>query len=882
MQEQKEPLQRGKNVLDNEESKSVAASFIEQLNDPLIFILFAAAVISMILKEYGDMAIILAVVTLNAVVGVIQEGKAKKALEALKEMTSPHALIREGEHIREILAADLVPGDIVCLEAGRQVPADLRLTSAVNLKIEESALTGESVPVSKNVTNRNQAYMTTNVTYGRGEGVVTAIGMDTEIGKIARMIQNAKTEMTPLQKRLADLGKILSTVSIFLCIVLFIIAVLQKRDIGEMLITAISLAVAAVPEGLPAIVTMVLALSVSRMVKVNTIVKRLPSVETLGCVSVVCSDKTGTLTQNRMTVTSCYTGGAVISPERLEEERDRHFLQGFVLCNDASIQDGERLGDPTELALLSMAEPLGLCREKLEKRMPRKAEIAFDSDRKMMTTLHSEGGNRVSYTKGSPDEIIERCQYILLSGRKQPLTPEWKKEIYKVLAGFTGNALRVLALGMRENAAGLEENGLTFLGMVGMADPIRPEAKEAVREFYRAGVKTVMITGDRMDTAFAIAKELGIASDIRQCISGEELLQLSDDELAARLPSLRVFAHVSPEHKVRIVKACKKNGEITAMTGDGVNDAPSLKSADVGIAMGMTGTDVAKNAADIVLTDDNFATIAKAIAQGRSIYENIRKSVLFLLSSNFGEIITMLFSVALGLAAPLKSSHILWINLITDSLPALALGVDVEENKSYMDRPPRGKEESLFAGGGWSCTCFYGILIAIISTAAFLHLPVGMLLQEKLPVTMAGIREILGDPVILSRCQTYAFTVLGMSQLFHAIGMRDVETSLFRMNHLENRLMITAFAVGIGLQLLVTEIPALVELFGTCRLNAFEWVKLLVLASMPLLAHEILILLSFTGEKAQRERSGQGAKERQGEQKAYAETERKKEQKMWH
>lgn len=882
MQEQKEPLQRGKNVLDNEESKSVAASFIEQLNDPLIFILFAAAVISMILKEYGDMAIILAVVTLNAVVGVIQEGKAKKALEALKEMTSPHALIREGEHIREIPAADLVPGDIVCLEAGRQVPADLRLTSAVNLKIEESALTGESVPISKNVTDRNQAYMTTNVTYGRGEGVVTAIGMDTEIGKIARMIQNAKTEMTPLQKRLADLGKILSTVSMFLCIVLFIIAVLQKRDIGEMLITAISLAVAAVPEGLPAIVTMVLALSVSRMVKVNTIVKRLPSVETLGCVSVVCSDKTGTLTQNRMTVTSCYTGGAVISPERLEEERDRHFLQGFVLCNDASIQDGERLGDPTELALLSMAEPLGLCREKLEKRMPRKAEIAFDSDRKMMTTLHSEGGNRVSYTKGSPDEIIERCQYILLSGRKQPLTPEWKKEIYKALAGFTGNALRVLALGMRENAAGLEENGLTFLGMVGMADPIRPEAKEAVREFYRAGVKTVMITGDRMDTAFAIAKELGIASDIRQCISGEELLQLSDDELAARLPSLRVFAHVSPEHKVRIVKACKKNGEITAMTGDGVNDAPSLKSADVGIAMGMTGTDVAKNAADIVLTDDNFATIAKAIAQGRSIYENIRKSVLFLLSSNFGEIITMLFSVALGLAAPLKSSHILWINLITDSLPALALGVDVEENKSYMDRPPRGKEESLFAGGGWSCTCFYGILIAIISTAAFLHLPVGMLLQEKLPVTMAGIREILGDPVILSRCQTYAFTVLGMSQLFHAIGMRDVETSLFRMNHLENRLMITAFAVGIGLQLLVTEIPALVELFGTCRLNAFEWVKLLVLASMPLLAHEILILLSFTGEKAQRERSGQGAKERQGEQKAYAETERKKEQKMWH
>ena len=849
VQEQKEPRQRGKNVLEDEESKSVFASFAEQLNDPLIFILFAAAVISMILKEFGDMVIILAVVMLNAIVGVIQEGKAKKALEALKEMTSPHALIREGECIREIPAADLVPGDIVCLEAGRQVPADLRLTVAVNLKIEESALTGESVPVSKNVTDKNLAYMSTNVTYGRGEGVVTAIGMDTEIGKIARMIQNAKTEMTPLQKRLADLGKVLSTVSIFLCILLFFIAVLQKRDIGEMLITAISLAVAAVPEGLPAIVTMVLALSVSRMVKVNTIVKRLPSVETLGCVSVVCSDKTGTLTQNRMTVTNCYTDGKVISPAQLETERNRHFLQGFVLCNDASIEGGERMGDPTELALLTMAEPLGIHREKLEKRMIRKAELAFDSDRKMMTTLHKEGASGVSYTKGSPDEILERCQYILLNGSKQPLTPERKKEINKVLAGFTGNALRVLALGMRENTMELSENGLTFVGMVGMADPIRPEAKEAVREFYRAGVKTIMITGDRIDTALAIAKELGIASDIRECISGEELMQISESELATRLHYLRVFAHVSPEHKVRIVSACKKNGEITAMTGDGVNDAPSLKSADVGIAMGMAGTDVAKNAADIVLTDDNFATIAKAIAQGRSIYENIRKSVIFLLSSNFGEIITMLFSVALGLAAPLKSSHILWINLITDSLPALALGVDVEGNKSYMDRPPRGKEESLFAGGGWSCTCFYGVLIAIISTVAFLQLPVGMLLQQKLPITIAGIRQIFNDTVVLSRCQTYAFTVLGMSQLFHAIGMRDVETSLFRMNHLENSLMIAAFFIGIGLQLSVTEVPYLVALFGTCKLSGLEWIKLLVLAAMPLLAHEILVLLAFAGEK---------------------------------
>lgn len=847
-QNQNKETERGKNILADEEHQSSLSCFIAQLNDPLIFILFVAAAISLLLKEFGDMVIILAVVMVNAVIGVIQEGKAQKALEALKEMTSPHALIREGEHIREIPAADLIPGDIVCLEAGRQVPADLTLMTAVNLKIEESALTGESVPVLKNTSDKNQAFMSTNVTYGRGEGVVTAIGMETEIGKIARMIQNAKNEMTPLQKRLADLGKILSTVSIFLCILLFFIAVLQKRNIAEMLITAISLAVAAVPEGLPAIVTMVLALSVSRMVKVNTIVKRLPSVETLGCVSVVCSDKTGTLTQNRMTVTKCFADGRVMNPAGLEPEKDRHFIQGFTLCNDASLAKGERLGDPTELALLDMSALFGISREELQKKLPRKAEISFDSDRKMMTTLHVQGGVGVSYTKGSPDEIIERCQYIRLNGSRQPMTPAQKKRIYDTLSEFTGNALRVLALGMRENAAGLEENGLTFIGLAGMADPVRPEAKAAVEDFLKAGVKTVMITGDRIDTAFAIAKELGIAERMEECISGEELAGITDEELEQRLPEIRVFAHVSPEHKVRIVSACKKNGEITAMTGDGVNDAPSLKSADVGIAMGMAGTDVAKNAADIVLTDDNFATIAKAIAQGRSIYENIRKSVLFLLSSNFGEIITMLAAVACGLAAPLKSSHILWINLITDSLPALALGVDAEENKSYMDRPPRGKNESLFAGGGWSCTCFYGLLIAMISTTAFLQLPVGLLLEQGLPVTLGNLRLLLGEADILNRCQTYAFTVLGMSQLFHAIGMRDVETSVFKMNHFENRLMIIAFGVGIGLQMIVTEIPYFVTLFGACQLTVIDWVRLLVLASMPLLAHEILILLAYLKE----------------------------------
>lgn len=840
---------RGKNVLEEEQKESVAASFLAQLNDPLIFILFVAAAISFLLREFGDMAIILAVVFVNAVIGVIQEGKAKRALEALKEMTSPHALIREGAHVREIPAADLIPGDVVLLEAGCQVPADLKITMAANLKIEESALTGESVPVSKNTTEKNIAYMSTNVTYGRGEGVVTAIGMDTEIGKIARMLRDAKTEPTPLQKRLGDLGKVLGAVSVFLCILLFVLAVLQRRNVAEMLLTAISLAVAAVPEGLPAIVTMVLALSVSRMVKVHTIVKRLPSVETLGCVSVVCSDKTGTLTQNRMTVTKCYTDGRMCAVEQLSMNANKHFLYGFTLCNDASLAEGARRGDPTELALLDMAARYEIERETLERKLPRVEEIAFDSERKMMSTRHKGAGESISYTKGSPDEILEHCKFILLGGEKQPLAHAHKKRIQEALLEMTGKGLRVLALGMREPAATLEENGLTFLGLVGMADPVRSEAAHAVAEFADAGVATVMITGDRMDTAFAIAKELGIASQLSECISGEELEQMDDVELARRMKYTRVFAHVSPEHKVRIVAACKKNGAITAMTGDGVNDAPSLKSADVGIAMGMAGTDVAKNAADIVLADDNFATIAKAIAQGRCIYENIRKSVLFLLSSNFGEIITMLAAVTMGLAAPLKSSHILWINLITDSLPALALGIDIEENKNYMDRPPRHKDESLFAGGGWSCTCFYGVLIGTISLAAFLQQPVALLLAQGTPVTIAAIQELLLGEELLSRCQTYAFTVLGMAQLFHAIGMRDVETSLFRMNHLENRLMILAIAVGISLQMFVTEVPYFVGLFGTCRLTVFEWVKLLVLASMPMLAHELLVLLAYAKGK---------------------------------
>lgn len=836
----REPL-RGQNTLKDSHKKTPVETFLEQLNDPLIFVLFVAAAISILLGEFSDALIILTVILVNALVGVVQEGKAQKALDALKQMTSPTALIRENGRITEIPARNLIPGDVVCLDAGRQVPADLTLTSAVSLKLEESSLTGESVPVEK--VAGDPVFMSTNVTYGRGEGVVTAIGMDTQVGHIASLIDSNPGETTPLQRRLADLGRILSIVSVILCALLFVVAVLQKRDIPEMLITAISLAVAAVPEGLPAVVTLVLALSVSRMVRVHTIVKRLPSVETLGCVSIVCSDKTGTLTQNRMTVTACWTDGRLVEASRLDPARDRLFLIGLALCNDAVRDPDSRLGDPTELALLDLAGRFGLSRPALEQTQPRIDELSFDSQRKMMTTLHRQGNGTISYTKGSPDIILSRCDTLLDHGQTVLLSPSRRRELEMVLHTLSGRALRLLALAMRTNDRKPKEEGLTFLGIVGMMDPIRPEAVQAIQDFKKAGVRTVMITGDRPDTALVIARELGIAQKASDCLSGNQIDSLSDRQFAREALRCSVFAQVSPAHKVRIVRALKTSGHIVAMTGDGVNDAPSLKAADVGVAMGMTGTDVAKNAADLILTDDNFATIASAIAEGRGIYANIKKAVLFLLSSNFGEIITMLAAILLNFNPPLKPGHILWINLITDSLPALALGVDPEDPSHFMRRPPRPRDESLFASGGLSCTLFYGFLIAFISTAAFLCLPVESLRHAGLPLTLDHLRTLLKAPGLLTRCQTYAFTVLGISQLFHAVGMRDVETGFFRMNHLENKLMLAAFFLGIGLQALVTECPFFVTAFGTCCLTPEEWLRLFLLAAVPLLAHELLIFI---------------------------------------
>ncbi len=857
---EKRLAENGPNAFEEKKGKTKLQLFLSQLRDPMIYILMGAVVISAALKEFSDAFIIIAVILLNAIIGMIQEDKAEKSLEALKQMSSPMALVRRNGNALEIPAKDLVPGDIVLLEAGRVVPADLRLLSSVNLKIEESALTGESVPVEKDAAftaqgeiplgdRINMAYLSTNVSYGRGEGVVVYTGMQTEIGKIAKMINESKEEMTPLQIRLADLGKLLGIIAVVLCLALFGVAILQGRDIAEMLLTAISLAVAAIPEGLPAVVTIVLALGVQRMVKVNTIVRKLPAVETLGSVSVVCSDKTGTLTQNKMTVTQVYLNQKLFSEKELNYETDPIFINGFILCTDASISAGNRIGDPTELALLDMGTPLSVEKEKLESLFPRINEQPFDSDRKMMTTVHRDKENKViAYTKGAMDQILKNCTEILIDGNVRSLVNEDVEAIHSSAKTMASDALRVLALAIKREDESAKEENLIFVGLVGMIDPPRPEAKQAVEIFKEASVTTVMITGDHKDTAYAIAKELGIADSPQQCIAGDELNEMTQDELNKAVLNLRVFARVSPENKVMIVNAFRSHGNIVSMTGDGVNDAPSLKAADIGVAMGITGTDVAKGAADMVLTDDNFATIEKAIHEGRNIYNNIKKSVLFLLSSNFGEIITMFTAIVAGLLSPLKAIHILWVNLITDSLPGLALGVD-SGDEDVMKEAPRQPKESLFAHGGLALTVFYGVVIGCLTLSAFLFMPVETLILNGQEVTYDAVKAMLSDPLIYMESQTYAFTILGISQLFHAIGMRNVKKSVFRMNHLSNRMMVAAFIIGFALQIAVTEIPFLTDMFGTVELSLREWCILTVLATVPLWFHEIFVLIGFVRKK---------------------------------
>lgn len=717
----------------------------------------------------------------------------------------------------------------------------------------------------------NMAYMSTYVTKGRGMGVVTATGMDTRIGHIAGMLHEGKEKLTPLQVKLGELGKLLSALAVGICIFLFVVAVLQKRDVGEMLLTSVSLAVAAVPEGLPAIVTIVLALSVSRMVRAKTIVRKLSSVETLGAVEVVCSDKTGTLTQNKMTVTECYLEGKLSGREQLctlfagagqklaPDSAESHFLTGSVLCNDGMLKGEEKLGDPTELALLYMARDCGVNLEALRARYPRTAERGFDSARKMMTTVHRQGPETVAYSKGAAERILEGCSRIYRQGRLCELTQTDRAAITRVQGRLMAEGRRVMGLAM-DPQGGMAEKDMVFLGLVSMQDPVRQEAVQAVADFARAGVATVMITGDHPDTAFSIAKELGIASRPEQCITGRELDHLKEHSFLQRLKELRVFARVTPEHKVRIVEGYRTLGRTVAMTGDGVNDAPSLQAADIGIAMGMNGTDVARGAADFVLMDDNFATIHTAIREGRGIYENIRKSVLFLLSSNLGEIMTMLVTIVAGLPSPLKASFILWINLITDSLPALALGVDDNDSEGLMREKPRRKGDSLFARGGLLCVICYGLVIGGVSLAAFLKVPYDRIVAEGLPVSLHNVIEGLRISAVLAKAQTHAFTVLGISQLFHAIGMRDVNRSVFKMNHRNNPYMIGAFLIGIALQAAVTEIGPLIRLFGTVRLSLMEWGQLIALSATPLIVHELLVAIGY-GNRYREEEGARSAEE---------------------
>ncbi len=855
--------ENGRNQLKEEKPKTVFQMFLEQILNFTNAILAAAIIISIILGDYGEAVIMLIVVIANAIIGVVQEGKAQKALDALKKMSVLKAtVIRDGE-TKEISSEELVVGDIVVLEAGKQVPADLKLLETAALKIDEKALTGESVPVEKDHTfvpdektgigdRLDLAYMSTVVTFGRGIGEVAKTGMQTEIGKIADMVGQEKDKPSPLQKGMDGLSRVLGIGVIVICAIVFLIGMLQGREILELLMTAVSLAVAAIPEGIPTIVTIVLALGMQRMAKVNAIVKNMPAVETLGAVSYVCSDKTGTLTQNKMTVVKAFESGEFLDTDSLDIQKYDTLLKGFMLCNDASIaSDGSEVGDPTETALVAFAKKFGIEKAETEKLMPRINEKAFDSDRKLMTTVHKIGDKIISYTKGSTDELLTRCSSIYSDGKIRPITKADKDTIMKAMSEMSNEALRVLSLAIRDGNENAEEQDLTFIGMVGMIDPERPEVVESIKTFKKAGIKTVMITGDHKDTALAIAKKLGIAERPEECIMGHELDELSDEQLKEKVTGLSIFARVSPEHKVKIVKAIQANGNVSSMTGDGVNDAPSLKAADVGVAMGITGTDVAKGAADIILQDDKFTTIEKAVKEGRNIYENVKKSILFALSSNVSEIIVMFAAIAAGFAAPLKAVHILWINLLTDSLPCFALGVDPNSSSDVMNKKPRKNGESIFADGGYAKVGIYSIAIALVTLAAFLYTPVASMISAGKGFSMQLLADSFGNEHILMKSQTLAFCTLAMSELFHAIGMRDTENSVFRFNHLDNKVMILALAVGVVCQVAVTEIPFLMELFGTERMTGKMWLFTVVISLLPVLVHEIWVIIKkITSKKS--------------------------------
>jgi len=843
----------GLNQLVTKKPKTLIAMFLAQLNDILIYILLAAAVISALLGETSDAIIIALVILINATVGIIQESKAEKALDALKKLSTPNAVVKRDGELKEIPSEEVVPGDIIVIDAGRYVPCDLRLIEASNLKIEESTLTGESVPVDKDATlvltsedvplgdQRNMLFMSTLATYGRGVGIAVSTGMNTQIGKIAKMLDEKVDDETPLQKKLAELGKYLGIGALFICALMFIVGVLQKRDVFEMLLVSISLAVAAIPEGLPAIVTIVLAMGVQKMIKENAIVRKLPAVETLGSVNIICSDKTGTLTQNKMTVTKFYADGQLGNIDSLNINHNEHklLLENLVLCNDATYSENSKTGDPTEIALLVAGINYNIFKDDLEKKHKRIDEIPFDSDRKLMTTVNKYDNEYYVLTKGAIDNLLNLCTKAYFKGNIVEITPDIKKEILTAANNMSDDALRVLGAAYKIlPTSHIEidclENDLILIGLVGMIDPPRLEVKDSISICRNSGIKTVMITGDHQNTAFAIAKELNITNDSSQVISGTELDKMSDEELNNRIESIRVFARVSPEHKVKIVRALKEKGNIVSMTGDGVNDAPSLKMADIGVAMGITGTDVAKGAADMILVDDNFSTIVGAIKEGRNIFTNIKKTIIFLLSCNIGEIIALFLAILLGWATPLRPIHILWINLITDTLPALALGVDPGD-PDVMKYKPRNPKDSLFKGESLNLL-LNGLLIGIITLIAFI---IGAKYYSGTTNLFPLFPENLSEDA-LKHAQTMAFVVLSVSQLVHSLNMRNSKKSIFKIGLFSNKYLIGAIVFGILLQDFIITIPVLANAFSVHSLSLMDWGFVIVLSLMPLLFNEII------------------------------------------
>lgn len=841
---------KGKNKLAEGEKTSLFARFLTKLADPMIIILIVAALVSAITSSingdggYADVIIIMIVVLLNSVLGVYQESKAEKAIESLQEMTAATTkVIRDGV-LQDIKSEDIVIGDIIVLEAGDSVPADCRIIESASLKIEESALTGESVPVTKTANvidplgsndiplgdRKNMCYMGSSVVYGRGKAIVTATGQETEMGKIADALQSAKDESTPLQKKLNQLSKILSIIVLGICAFIFVFDIIRSLAVGDGLslestlnffMVAVSLAVAAIPEGLAAVVTIVLSIGVTKMSKRNAVIRKLTAVETLGCTQIICSDKTGTLTQNKMTV--------------IEHRGDNEELlaTAMSLCNDAELQlDGTIKGEPTEAALVEYADKIGLDKNNIIKAFPRVAEAPFDSSRKMMSTIHKTKNGFVQYTKGAPDIVLAHCTSALVNGRKVPMTGELIAKIVEDNKTMADKALRVLCAAMRTYALEPEcdpqtlEEGLCYIGLVGMIDPVRPEAVSAIEECKSAGIRPIMITGDHKDTAVAIAKQLGILTDASQALTGADLNEMSDDELDAQIENYSVYARVQPEHKTRIVNAWKKRGMVTAMTGDGVNDAPSIKNADIGIGMGITGTDVTKNVADMVLADDNFATIVSAVEEGRRIYDNIRNSIQFLLSSNLSEVISIFVATVLGFTL-FEPVHLLWINLITDCLPALALGLEKGE-PDIMSRKPRNTKDGIFAGGMGIDIAWQGIMVTALTLIAYLC-----------GTKMAGTTD---GTLVHQNGMTMAFLTLSMAEIFHSFNMRSRRESLFKLGK-PNYYLIGAMAISLVLSTAVIYIPFLRTAFDFAHIDAKEYFLSLLLAVLVIPIVEIAKLI---------------------------------------